>query len=192
MSSNAPYVANPRGIPGALVGLCGALVAIGVIAFVGGLMTDAATTWRAFHVNFLYFGFLSQAAVCLAAALVIVGARWAGPIRHVAEGLGAWVPISFVLFAVGNFFGREHIHTNWLHGAPPGKEGWLTFSRVYFTDLSLMAVMVLLTLAFLRTSARPTLKGAAETATQAKGMFQRGIDEDAGHAGCKAGIEQCK
>jgi tetratricopeptide (TPR) repeat protein len=27
---------------------------------------------------------------------------------------------------------------------------------------------------------------------KAKGMFQRGLDEDPGHEGCKAGIEQCK
>ena len=102
---------------------------------------------------------------------MIIGARWTGPVRHVAEALAAWVPISFVLFLIGNFFGREYIHTNWLHGAPPGKEGWLSFWRVYLTDAGVLAVGTILTLMFLRTSFRPALAGAAERATRAKGMF---------------------
>lgn len=172
MSSGAILSANPRELPGALVGACGVLIALGVVAFASGLATDPATAWRAFHVNFLYFGTLSQAALVLAAALVIVGARWAGPIRHVAEGLAAWVPISFVLFAVGNYFGRDYIHTNWIHGAPAGKEAWLNFGRVYGMDLAILAVMTVVTIIFLRTSFRPTLHGAAERATRAKGMFE--------------------
>ena len=171
MSSN--YEAKPRDLPVVLLGACGVLIAIGVIAFLGGILGgEPGTAWRAFHVNYLYFGMMSQAALCLACALVIIGARWAGPIRHVAEALSAWVPISFVLFVVGNYLGREHIHSNWLHGAPPGKEGWLSFWRVYLTDASVLAVGVVLTLVFLRTSFRPALAGAAERATRAKGMFQ--------------------
>jgi hypothetical protein len=167
------YAANPRDLPGALVGLCGILIAIGAVAFLAGIFgDDPATAWRAFHVNFLYFGTMSQGALCLACALVIIGARWAGPIRHVAEGLSAWVPISFVLFLVDNWFGREYIHTNWIHGAPPGKEAWLSFGRVFTTDTAVLLVGVLLTLTFLRTSFRPALAGAADRATRAKGMFQ--------------------
>jgi hypothetical protein len=172
VSSGAILSANPRELPGALVGACGALIALGLVAFAGGLASDPATAWRAFHVNFLYFGTLSQAALVLACALVIVGARWAGPVRHVAEGLAAWVPISLVLFVVGNFFGREHIHTNWLHGPPPGKEAWLSFGRVFWTDLGVLSVLTVFTLVFLRTSFRPSLHGAAERATRAKGLFE--------------------
>ena len=171
MSSN--YEANPRDLPGVLLGACGVLIAIGVLAFAAGVLgDDPATAWRAYHVNYLFFGIMAQGALCLACAFVIIGARWAGPIRHVAESLSAWVPISFVLFLVGNYAGREYIHTNWIHGAPPGKEGWLSFWRVYLTDAGVLLVGVLLTVAFLRLSFRPALKGAAESATRAKGMFQ--------------------
>jgi hypothetical protein len=173
VSAQAPFTANPRELPGGLVSLCIALLAIGVVAFVAGLLTDQATTWRAFHVNFLYFGMLSEGALCLACALVIIGARWAGPIRHVAEGLAAWIPISFVLFLVSNYFGREYIHTNWIHGAPPGREGWLSFGRVFATDAGVMFLGTVLALAFLRASFRPTLEGAAARAPRAAGMFER-------------------
>ena len=113
--------ANPRELPGALVAICGVLVLVGVAALAIGISSDPASAWRAFHVNFLYFGTFAQAALCLSCALIIIGARWAGPIRHVAEGLAAWVPVSFVLFIVGQLFGAEVIHRNWIHGAPPGK-----------------------------------------------------------------------
>jgi hypothetical protein len=169
VSSN--YTANPRNLPGALVFVCGVLIAVGAVAFAIGLTRDASVVWRAFHVNYLYFGIMAQAALCLACALVIIDAKWSGPIRHVPEALASWVPISFVLFLVGNYFGREYIHTNWLHGPPATKAGWLTFGRVYFSDAFVLAVGTVLTLVFLRTSFRPALAGAADRATRAKGMF---------------------
>jgi hypothetical protein len=111
-------------------------------------------------------------ALVLASALVIVGARWSGPIRHVAEGLAAWVPIGFVLAVVG-IGGSEAVFSNWIHGAPPGKQGWLNPTRVYATDLSILAILALLTLAYLRASFRPTLHGAAEASPRAKRLFAR-------------------
>ena len=126
--------ANPRGLPKPLVGICGALVAVGLASFAFGLVSDPATAWRSYHVNFIYFAGLSQAALCVACALVIIGARWAGPVRHVAEGLAAWVPITLLLFLI-SFLGREHIYSAWIHGAPPGKETWLSIPRVYLADL---------------------------------------------------------
>ena len=139
-AASAPLTANPRELPGSLVVVCLALIALGVVAFVVGLSSDPATAWRAFHVNFLYFGMIAQAAIALASALVIVGARWPGPIRHVAEASPPGCRSRFVLFLVGNFFGREYIYTNWLHNPPPGKEGWLSFPRVFWTDASILGV----------------------------------------------------
>ena len=164
--------ANPRGVPAVLLGTCGALVAVGLVSFLYGLASDPATAWRAYHVNFVYFAGLSQAALCVACAFVIIGARWAGPIRHVAEGLAAWVPITFALCAL-SFFGREYIYSPWIHGAPPGKETWLSIPRLYATDLAILSVLAALTLSYLRSSFRPALQGAAEGAGRARGLFER-------------------
>jgi Ni/Fe-hydrogenase subunit HybB-like protein len=163
---------NPRDLPAALIAICGVLLAIGIAAFAYGLSTDPDTAWRAYHVNFIYFATLAQGGLCLACAIVIIDARWPGPIRHVAEGLAAWVPISFVLLAI-DYFGRESIQTNWIHGAPPGKEHWLTIPRVYITDLAILFVLAVLSIRFLKLSVRPALEGAAERAPRAKGMFAR-------------------
>jgi len=167
------YAAAPRDLPVALTFVCVLLIGLGAISFAAGLMRDPGTAWRAFHVNFLFFGAMSLGALCLACAFVIIDTQWTGPVRHVAEALGSWVPISFVLFLVGNLLGREYIHTNWLHGAPPGKESWLTFTRVYFTDAVVLGVGAVLALVFVRTSFRPALAGAAQSATRAQGMFAR-------------------
>ena len=101
-----------------------ALIAIGAIAFALGLARDPGVAWRAFHVNFLYFGMIAQAALVLASALVIIGARWAGPIRHVAEALGGLgADLVRCSSSSATVFGREYIHTNWLHGAAARQGG---------------------------------------------------------------------
>jgi hypothetical protein len=169
--SAALYRANPGELPRGLVGLCAALVLVGVAAFAVGLASDPASAWLAYHVNFVYFAGLSQGGLVLACALVIIGARWAGPVRHVAEGLAAWVPITFLLCCLG-WFGREHVFANWIDGAPPPKDRWLTPARVYVTDLAILGVLALLTLAWFRTSFRPALHAAAERPGRAQGLFQ--------------------
>jgi hypothetical protein len=153
-----------------LVGACAALIALGAVAFIGGLLSDPETAWRAFHVNFVYFTTLSLGGLMVSCALVIVGAQWAGPVRHVAEGLAAWVPVGFLLLIV-QFFGREAIHTNWIHGAPAGKEVWLNVGRVYITDFALLGLLSVLTLRYLRASFRPALGGSGELAARAKWLF---------------------
>ncbi len=172
MSAATSERAQPGALPRPLVALCGALVAVGLVAFVGGLTVDPATAWRAFHVNFIYYGGLSLGGLVLASGLVIVGARWAGPVRYVAASLAAWLPVNLLLAAFA-ILGREYIFSGWIHGAPHGKEGWLNPVRVYVTDLAILALLTALALAFLRASFRPALHGAAENAGRARGFFER-------------------
>jgi hypothetical protein len=164
--------ARPRELPQPWTLLFAALLALGALAFGFGLATDATTAWRAYHVNFLYFAGLAQGGLVIAAIFVIVGARWPGPVRRIAEGLAAWVPITFVLACV-QFLGRHHIYTNWIDNPPPAKSVYLNVSRLYAMDLGFLAVLTVLTLVFLRSSVRPTLHGAAERARSAQGLFAR-------------------
>jgi hypothetical protein len=175
-AASGPFIdesADPRVVPVPLLGVCGLLLGIGVLTFLFGLASDPVTTWRAFHVNFIYFATLSQAGLCVSCALVIIGAHWAGPLRHVSEGLAAWVPVTLVLFLIG-FLGRDVIFAPWIEGAAAvGKEGWLNVPRVYITNLIVLFVLTVLSLVYLRASFRPALQGAAERAPRAQGMFQR-------------------
>ncbi len=160
--------ANPRAIPGSLLAVCVVLILLGAAAFAMGLASDPATAWRAFHVNYLYFGALAQGGVVVACAFVIIGAKWPGPVRRLAEGLGAWAPLTFVLFLV-DFIGREYIYSPWLHNPPPAKAAYLNPARLFWMDLGILGVLAVLTMAFLYSSVRPTLGGARERG----GMFAR-------------------
>ncbi len=153
--------ASPRELPKNLVALASALALVGLGAFGWGLLADPETTWRAFHVNYLYFAGIAQGGLLLAAIFTIVGARWPGPVRRIAEGLAAWVPVTFVLSLVG-LLGREHIYP-WLHHVPPGKERWLSITRLAITDVGIFALLAVLSVAFLRASLRPGLQGVQAT-----------------------------
>jgi hypothetical protein len=156
--------ANPISLPQPLTNICAGLAVVGVVAFLVGLASDPQAAWLAFHANFIYFATLSQAGLVLAAIFVVVGARWPGPLRRIAEGLAAWVPVSFVLGCVG-FFGRHYIFEWSREGAVHGKEAWLNDTRVYTTDLLILGVLALLTIWFLKTSSRPLLKNLADNGT---------------------------
>jgi hypothetical protein len=152
---------EPRGLPVGAALACGVLVLIGVVAFFVGLARDPATAWRAYHVNYLYFAGLAQAGIVLACAFVIIGARWPGPVRRLAEALGAWVPVTFVLGLIGFFGGRRYIY-EWIEHPLPVKQAWLNEGRLGLVDLGILLVMSILTFVFLKTSVRPALHGAAE------------------------------
>ena len=165
-SSVAVEKAAPRGLPQPLTTICAALAVIGVGSFFYGHNTDPQTAWLAFHSNFIYFAFLSQAGVILSCIFSIVGAKWPGPLRRISEALGAWVPVTFLLFIVSWAGGSWEYLFEWQRvGAIHGKEAWLNTSRVFWTDFIILGTMTVLSLIFLRASVRPTLGGAASTAT---------------------------
>ena len=85
--------AQPRALPRTPTLIAAVLALTGIATFFYGLSTDAETTWRAFHVNYLYFGGVAQGGIVFSAAMVIIGARWAGPLQR---GWCRWgcVPIS--------------------------------------------------------------------------------------------------
>jgi hypothetical protein len=176
---------SPRPIPGLQLAICLALVALGVIAFLVGLGSDADTAWRAFHVNYLYWGALAQGAICVACAFTIVGARWPGPVRRFAEALGAWVPLTVVFFLI-SWLGRESVYAPWLHGPPPAKEAYLNGARLFWMDLAIFTALALLSIAYLYYSIRPTLGGVAEGSES--GLLRRWA---AGWQGEEAERERC-
>jgi len=169
--------ANPRSLPQPFTALCGGLVLLGVGAFVFGLATDPQTAWLAFHTNFIYYANLSQGGLVLACIFVVVGARWPGPYRRIAEGLAAWVPVSLVLGCIG-YFGGDYIFEWMREGAVGSKGVWLNEARVYLSDLGVLALLAILSLVYLRASVRPTLGGsAAHVHARVKGLvesFSRG------------------
>ncbi len=162
--SSAPHVvesASPRSLPRRVTVICAALSVLGVVAFLYGLASDPQVAWLAFHANFIFFANLAQAGLVLSCIFVVVGARWPGPVRRMAEGLGAWIPISFLLACVG-YLGGDVLFEWQREGAVHGKEPWLNELRFYATDLGILFVLGILSMAFLRASVRPTLNDTGQ------------------------------
>ena len=112
MSAATAYVdeIRPSGLS-KLAPIAGILAIAGL--GIGITQGDADTFWRSFHVNYLYFGVLAQGGVVLSCIFTIVGAKWPGPIKRLAESLGLWTALTPVLFLAEWFFGRTHIYP-WL------------------------------------------------------------------------------
>jgi len=177
MSSSTASVekANPRSLPQPLTAICAAAAALGIASFVYGVNADPTTAWLSFQSNFVFYAMMAQAGVILSCIFTLVNARWPGPLRRIAEGLGAWVPVTFVLILVSYFGGAGDYLFEWQReGAMYGKEPWLNETRLWGTDIAILGVMTVLSLLFLRASIRPTLGSMASNATGfGKSMAQR-------------------
>jgi hypothetical protein len=160
-AATAAERANPGALPQPLTNICLAFAVLGVVSFVGGVITDPQTAWLAYHANFVFFTMLACGGLTLTAIFSIVGAFWPGPYRRFAESFAAFVPIALVLGVIG-VFGGDYIFDWQANGAMHGKEPWLNTTRFYATDLGLLGIMSLLAVMFLKASARPTLRNLAE------------------------------
>jgi len=187
-ATSAAERANPGTLPQPLTNLCLAFAVVGVVSFIGGLVTDPQTAWLAYHSNFIFFTMMAAGGLILSVIYSIVGAYWPGPYRRFAEALGAFLPISLVLGVIG-IFGGEYIFDWQKNGAMHGKEGWLNATRFYVTDIGLLALITGLGFLFLRASARPTLRNLAENGEGfAKRMAEswtagwRGDEEERAHS----------
>jgi hypothetical protein len=157
--------ANPQALSRPLVIVCGLLTLLGTVTFFAGIMGEhPETAWRAYHINFLYFGGIAQGAMVLACIFTVVGAKWPGTVKRLAESFTAWVPITFALAIIG-FFGREHLFEAWLTEDMGFKAGWLSVGRVFGTDLAIFGILAVLAMIYLYHSLRPSLNGAADNAT---------------------------
>jgi Ni/Fe-hydrogenase subunit HybB-like protein len=126
---------------------------IGAAAFaIGASGPGAGRAWQAYLVNFVFWTGLAYGAVLLSAILALTGARWAGPVRRLADAFAAFLPVSLLLFGV-LWLGRSAIFSS-LGQAPPARRLWLSpgflFARDGFSLLVLAAVGVALVGASLR------------------------------------------
>jgi len=83
--------------PMALIG-CLLLVLIGAAAWAFGMASDPLRAWRIYLVNFLFFTGIGVGAVLFVCTVNIASGGWARNIKRVAEGLGVFLPVSFLLF----------------------------------------------------------------------------------------------
>ncbi len=133
---------------------------------VGVFSSDAETTRRTYRVflhNWLLWGALSQGALALSAGMRLTNAEWQGPIHRVVDSMGAYVPVTLVLFGV--VYAGRHELFEWTHKPIPGKEWWFQPGFTFTRDTIALVWITLISLFYFYLSVRPMLGQARENAT---------------------------
>lgn len=160
-------VATPRSLPTTPTAIFGVLFVVGVITFLfAASSSDADTANRAYRVflhNWLLWATLSTGALVLSAAMRLTNARWQGPIVRVVDSLGAYVPISLLLFVV-IYVGRRHLF-EWVEHPVPGKEFWYEPTFTFIREIAALLWVTFISLLYLYMSIRPMLGRARESAS---------------------------
>ena len=90
----------PRDIPKSLVIVLWDFVLLGLIAFLFGVFKlDPLRAWQTFLINFLFWSGISLSGIVFAATFQVTDARWGRSVKRLMEGMGFFLPVSFVLFA---------------------------------------------------------------------------------------------
>lgn len=102
----------------------GLLLLTGMVSFFYGIAgPDRQRTWQVYLINFLFWSGIAFSATVFVAILNITNARWGRPLKRLAEALGAFTPVAFLLFWV-LYFGSESIFP-WVRDPVQGRESWL-------------------------------------------------------------------
>ena len=113
--------------------ICVAMMAVGWVTFTRGIARgEAQRVWQAYLINFLFWSGLAFGSGVFAAALNITKARWARPIKRLAEAPIAFLPFS-LLFFYGLYQGRHELF-HWIQHPVAGKAWWLNARSLFIRD----------------------------------------------------------
>jgi hypothetical protein len=179
----------PGRIPNRLSMTLAALVLVGVVGFALGLAIAPQRAWQAYLVNFLFFSGLAAAGVIFGAAMQIVKGHWGKRMHRFAQGFGAFLPISYVLFLL--LYPGRHLIFPWIEN-PVNSEGhplptlWFNINGLFARGAIFLALLYLGCLAFMYFSLRPDtqaitdrLKGWRRSLVSWIGRGWRGDEEEA-------------
>ena len=138
---------------------------LGGAAFLFGVAgSQPERAWEAYLVNFVFWTGLAAGAVLFSAVLTITHAYWGRPLKRLAEALGAFLPVAFLLFLV-LYPGRDRIFP-WIGHPLPGKAAWLNADFLFLRDgvglLALTAAALAILFLSVRRDVRMMARGAAE------------------------------
>jgi len=132
----------------------------GALTFIAGIFgAFPQRAWQSYLVNFVFWTGLSFGTVLFSAIVSITSARWGRPLKRLAEALGAFLPISFLLFWI-IFLGRNEIF-HWIQTPIPEKAAWLNVPFLFARDGLGLLVLTLVSMAILYFSVKRDLDAMA-------------------------------
>ncbi|MFS8637684.1 MAG: hypothetical protein FWJ74_06330 [Gemmatimonadota bacterium] len=162
-----------EGFPKPALLACLAMLVVGAVAFVAALMGDPDRAWRAYLFNWLYFGTIAQGGVMLAVAVVLARGLWARPVRRIALGFVAFLPIWYVMLFPLLLQSERifHWYHEELHGA---KATYLNIPFLATRNIVLLAALLGLSLLFAYWALRPDAGMLRDEATgKLKALYER-------------------
>ncbi len=129
------------------------LSGIGVVAFIGGIAIDAARAWTALLVNFLFWSGLGHAGVAFSAIFCLTSARWARPLKRVAEATVAFLPVSAVMLVT--LLVGASAWVPWVHEPSEARRMWLNVPFLIVRQSLGFLLLAAISLAYVDASLRP-------------------------------------
>jgi len=149
-------------VSGLAMGLWLLSILVGAAGVVTSLDSLPVRTWQAIWVNFLFWTAIAQAGVGFGALLVVAKGHWGKPFVRVAEAMGAFLPVSLLVF-LSMYFGAEHIFP-WMQEGFDGhlNHDWVNHRDVFLRNGVLLAILYVVSFAFMRLSLRPDARQIAD------------------------------
>jgi hypothetical protein len=129
------------------------LSGIGVAAFIGGIAIDATRAWTALLVNFLFWSGLGHAGVAFSAIFCLTSARWARPLKRVAEATVAFLPVSAVMLVI--LLAGASAWVPWVHEPSEARRMWLNVPFLIVRQSFGFLLLAATSLAYVDASLRP-------------------------------------
>jgi hypothetical protein len=146
-------------------GICLLLVLIGAGAFLTGISgPQAHRAWQAYLINYLFWSGIGFGAVLFSAIINMTSARWAWPLKRIAEAPGAFLPIAFILFWL-LYAGREEIFP-WIRTPVHDKAAWLNSAFLFARNGAGLLLLTIVSMALIYYSVRTDAGLAQEPAGQ--------------------------
>jgi hypothetical protein len=137
------------------------LSVVGAVALVGGMLTDEPRAWNVLLVNFLFWSGLGHAGVAFSAMFQATSARWARPLKRVAEGTIAFLPVSAVMLFI--LLAGVSAWAPWMHEPNAARQAWLNAPAFIVRQVLGFLALGTLSLAYVHASIRPDVGQLHET-----------------------------
>ncbi|MEW6440448.1 MAG: hypothetical protein AB1640_05870 [bacterium] len=171
----------------AAASLCGLLAIAGAVTLYLGVQADPVRAWRIYLVNFLFFTGIGTGGLLFTCVLNMASGAWGRNVKRAAEGLGLFLPVSLLLFAL-MIPGLDDI-LPWVKH-PYGPAWWLDLDFLVVRNLAGLALLAILGLYIIYLSLRSDFTYALESGQRPTGALARLLarnSKGAAHEGAAAG-----
>ncbi|HZD40146.1 MAG TPA: hypothetical protein VE131_05450 [Terriglobales bacterium] len=166
----------------------GALAGIGLVTFVISLLAAPMRAWQSYLINFLFWTGLAQGAVVFAAIYDVVGAKWGAPLKRLAEGMAAFLPVSVLLFLP--LYGGLKIFFSRVHELNPSRGAWFDPRFIFVRGTLGLGLIAVLSIFFLYYSLRPEVGLAQEKKWRGVTRLHHWIAKD--WRGAQTEVDRCQ